>query len=74
MAIPKPVNQYRGQPLTIGTPTDFTKPLILELFHKGQGKKVLKLLYSVNLKVKEIYKKPGFKLYATNNNKKRKWK
>lgn len=58
----KPLNQYESLPLTPGTRSDFTTPLILELFDKGQGKEVIELLYFVDLKVIETSKKPGFKL------------
>jgi len=60
----KPLNQYSTLPLTIGAPTDFTRPLILELFDSGQGKEVLDILYVYGLKIKETYKKPGFKLFS----------
>ena len=45
-----------------GTRSNFTRPLILELFAKGQGKEVLQLLYSVGLEVAEIQRPPWFRI------------
>ena len=56
------INQYESTPLFPGFKSDSTKPLILELFDSGQGEKVLQLLYSVNLEVKETFSKTKFKI------------
>ncbi|MCP3924865.1 MAG: hypothetical protein GY714_19985 [Desulfobacterales bacterium] len=45
-----------------GAKSDFTRPLILELIDKDQGKEVLELLHSVGLELQEISRKPKFRI------------
>lgn len=70
----KLLNQYTALPLIPGKRTDFTKPLLLELFDKGQGGEVLKALYMVDLKVEEHGGKLGYKITAKVNGERRKKK
>lgn len=53
-----------------GTRSDYTRPLILELFASGQGKEVLELLHSVNLEAKEVSRPPGFQIIRRGDKKK----
>ena len=59
------MNQYAARPLMKGEKSSWAKPLILELIDKGQAPEVFKLLYSVNLAVKEKSSSPGFTIHQT---------
>ena len=63
----KLTTHYSTAPLTIGKFTSFTRPLIRELFDKGNGVEVCKLLFFAHIKIEADSSKQGFKLYKIDN-------